>query len=405
MKKVAFLIVVLVCVCFSSCVERLENDGEAQVPDAYFLGGENKVCLSIYTMENTEYLNILRGVIKDSDGTKNKADDIDDTKDVENSENTENVKNSIENIENIAELIPKTSFEDTLPFEDVYVMQDTSYRYCIRYKVKGTYYFSGWSKKVTIPADKGRISPLYIIQGGNDTDPLNIEYSEEGRTITIRTIKESLLPAKDKEYGNQFSDKEERFNENEIEINKNKTKSDEKGFNVGLVLQYAEDENITSRFFSIENLVDTYTVNEDGNTISKYYISATKATNYAMSVLITPDFYGKNIIVDGFIGEQITEFKDKKWTQIVWTRISPVKLYSRYEVKSSLDNGDSDEEEGKPNAKRYRYKLMDFIKIPELNASDNKHDTATTGPRSAGYNFGKDSSHQDLYVRDFSTSK
>lgn len=406
MKKVAFLIVVLVCVCFFSCVERPENDEEMQVPDAYFLDGENKVCLSIFTMENTEYLNILRGVVKESDGAENKADDIDDTNGGENSENAENIKNSIENIENIAELIPKTSFEGTLPFEDVYILQNTSYRYCIRYKVKGVYYFSGWSKKVTVPENKGKTSPLYIIQGGNDIDPLNIEYSEGEGTITIRTIKESLLPEKDSEYGSQFSDREERFNENEIEINKNKTKKDETGFNVGFVLHYAEDENITSRFFSIENLLDTYSINEDGNTISKYYISATKATNYAISMFLTPDFHGKNIIVDGFIGEQITESKDKKWTQIVWTKITPVELYGRHEIKNPINNEDSNEEEGNPNVKFYHYKLMNSIKIPELNVSDNKHDTATTAPRSAEYDSGQDSSHWvDLYVQNFSRFK
>lgn len=285
-------------------MEKPENDGETQVPDVRFLSEGNKISVAVYMMENTEYLNILRGVVKDTgsvnEGAKNvqnsrKTDGVEDFEDSD----AENDNDSIEEIKNIAELIPNKSFEDTMDFQDVYIMGNTTYRYCIRYRVNGVYYFSGWSKKVDVPEGKGMTSPLYIVENENGADSLNIEYNEENGTMTIRTIKDSLLSG-------EFDENTERFNEEEIEVNKY-TEENETEFTVSLVFHYEENENITSRAFSIESLVNEYSM---GGSL-KYYISSTNATNYNISVLVTPDFYGKNVVVDGFIGEQITKFEKK----------------------------------------------------------------------------------------------
>ncbi len=227
---------------------------------------------------------------------------------------------------NIGQVIPKKNQETAFTFEDSLILQNVGYQYRVRYCMDGYYYFSNWSDiKSNNNECKYEDEDDFI----PDVDSCYLQYNSETSSLTLK--------------GNCI---------NAI---------------IGgpaLIFSYKDKETTVSRVFALprkEEIVDT----EDEKILEE-------DTPIDLRSLLTSDFFGKNITLEGFIGEDVVKggpdedgdgnvdnVDNVYYEKVFWT------LPAEIDVKEKVKDKDE-------------YKTVDFIKI-EVETADNGHDYSSEG--------------------------
>ena len=344
MKRSIFPLILIACVFLFSCVENPNSIGEEQTPIVKTEKKDKQISVYVHIVKNMDYLNILRQGVS-----------------------TGKTPVKYGEIENIAQIIPKKSIARSVYFYDKHFSMDYErYQYRIRYRINGSYEFSQWSEAVSVAsvwteADSQPDGLNYITK---NTDTINMAYRDNGK-LTIKEIQKEWLP---ENQGNSFTMSDFHSTSETVYLTKT---TYEDGYNPCLVFSYNDGENKNekiSRVFDISTLVHS---DETG-----YYITPYVAEDYNVSTLVAPDFFSKKVLLEGFIGEKVTDNEDDAYTKIEWTSLSPVCLYEP-KVVNKDDRKKSETEE--PS---YKYEKMDLddetgysiITIKSSNQSDNNHD-------------------------------
>ena len=216
---------------------------------------------------------------------------------------------------NIGQVIPKKNQETAFTFEDALIYKGTDYQYCVRYCMGDYYYFSNWSD-IKSNDDFGFDNESQIKP---DVGSCYLQYNSATSSLTLK--------------------------DGEIDAIKGVP---------ALIFSYKDKETTVSRVFALpiqEEIVDP---------AIKRVLK--EVTVIDLRSLLTADFFSKEITLDGFIGEDVTEGgtdlndPEKKvvyYEKVFWT------LPAAIEVRDA--NG-----------------TVESIKI-DINNADNGHDYSFEG--------------------------
>lgn len=220
---------------------------------------------------------------------------------------------------NVGQVIPKKNQETAFTFEDILICKGVDYQYCVRYCMGDYYYLSNWSD-IRSNADAEFVNESEITP---DIGSCYLQYNSATSSLTLK--------------------------DGEIDAIK--------GF-PALIFSYKDKETTVSRVFAlpIKEGIANKNILEEGTPID-------------LRSLLTSDFFGKNITLDGFIGEAVVEDGpdddgDEEvdivyYEKVFWT------LPAEIDVKEKVKDKDE-------------YKTVDFIKI-EVETADNGHDYSFEG--------------------------
>ena len=213
---------------------------------------------------------------------------------------------------NIGQVIPKKNQETAFTFEDALIYKGTDYQYCVRYCMGDYYYFSNWSDIKSSGSCGHELSFSFEPNVGS----CYLQYNSATSSLTLK--------------------------DGEIDAIKGVP---------ALIFSYKDKETTVSRVFALP------IQEEDPN--EKIL---EEETVIDLRSLLTADFFSKEITLDGFIGEDVTEggtdIKDPEkkvvyYEKVFWT------LPAAIEVRDA--NG-----------------TVEFIKI-DINNADNGHDYSFEG--------------------------
>ena len=213
---------------------------------------------------------------------------------------------------NIGQVIPKKNQETAFTFEDALIYKGTDYQYCVRYCMGDYYYFSNWSDIKSSGSCGQELSFSFEPNVGS----CYLQYNSATSSLTLK--------------------------DGEIDAIKGVP---------ALIFSYKDKETTVSRVFALP------IQEEDPN--EKIL---EEETVIDLRSLLTADFFSKEITLDGFIGEDVTEggtdIKDPEkkvvyYEKVFWT------LPAAIEVRDA--NG-----------------TVEFIKI-DINNADNGHDYSFEG--------------------------
>ena len=230
---------------------------------------------------------------------------------------------------NVGQVIPNKNQETAFTFEDALIYKGTDYQYCVRYCMGDYYYFSNWSDIKSSGSCGKELSFSFEPDVGN----CYLQYNSATSSLMLMGDVDDKIDVK-------------------------------KGV-PALIFSYKDKETTVSRVFALpiqEEIVDT-----DAEKILKV------GTPIDLRSLLTSDFFGKDITLEGFIGEDVVEggpdddgdgkVDNVYYEKVFWTL--PAKIPVEEKVK------DKDE-----------YKTVDFIndfiKI-EVETADNGHDYSSEG--------------------------
>ena len=213
---------------------------------------------------------------------------------------------------NIGQVIPKKNQETAFTFEDALIYKGTDYQYCVRYCMGDYYYFSNWSDIKSSGSCGHELSFSFEPNVGS----CYLQYNSATSSLTLK--------------------------DGEIDAIKGVP---------ALIFSYKDKETTVSRVFALP------IQEEDPN--EKIL---EEETVIDLRSLLTADFFSKEITLDGFIGEDVTEggtdIKDPEkkvvyYEKVFWT------LPAAIEVRNA--NG-----------------TVESIKI-DINNADNGHDYSFEG--------------------------
>ena len=213
---------------------------------------------------------------------------------------------------NIGQVIPKKNQETAFTFEDTLIYKGTDYQYCVRYCMGDYYYFSNWSDIKSSGSCGQELSFSFEPNVGS----CYLQYNSATSSLTLK--------------------------DGEIDAIKGVP---------ALIFSYKDKETTVSRVFALP------IQEEDPN--EKIL---EEETVIDLRSLLTADFFSKEITLDGFIGEDVTEggtdIKDPEkkvvyYEKVFWT------LPAAIEVRDA--NG-----------------TVESIKI-DINNADNGHDYSFEG--------------------------
>ena len=219
---------------------------------------------------------------------------------------------------NIGQVIPKKNQETAFTFEDALIYKGANYQYCVRYCMGDYYYLSNWSD-IKSNDDFGFVNESEITP---DVGSCYLQYNSATSSLML------MGDADDK-----------------IDVKKGVP---------ALIFSYKDKETTVSRVFALpiqEEIVDP---------AIKRILKV--GTPIDLRSLLTADFFSKEITLDGFIGENVTEGgtdlndPEKKvvyYEKVFWT------LPAAIEVRDA--NG-----------------TVESIKI-DINNADNGHDYSFEG--------------------------
>ena len=213
---------------------------------------------------------------------------------------------------NIGQVIPKKNQETAFTFEDALIYKGTDYQYCVRYCMGDYYYFSNWSDIKSSGSCGQELSFSFEPNVGS----CYLQYNSATSSLTLK--------------------------DGEIDAIKGVP---------ALIFSYKDKETTVSRVFALPIQEDIVNKNE-----------LKVGTPIDLRSLLTADFFSKEITLDGFIGEDVTEggtdIKDPEkkvvyYEKVFWT------LPAAIEVRDA--NG-----------------TVESIKI-DINNADNGHDYSFEG--------------------------
>lgn len=216
---------------------------------------------------------------------------------------------------NIGQVIPKKNQETAFTFEDALIYKGANYQYCVRYCMGDYYYLSNWSD-IKSNDDFGFDNESEIKP---DVGSCYLQYNSATSSLML------MGDADDK-----------------IDVKKGVP---------ALIFSYKDKETTVSRVFALPIQEDIVNKNE-----------LKVGTPIDLRSLLTADFFSKEITLDGFIGEDVTEGgtdlndPEKKvvyYEKVFWT------LPAAIEVRDA--NG-----------------TVESIKI-DINNADNGHDYSFEG--------------------------
>lgn len=216
---------------------------------------------------------------------------------------------------NIGQVIPKKNQETAFTFEDALIYKGANYQYCVRYCMGDYYYLSNWSD-IKSNDDFGFVNESEITP---DVGSCYLQYNSATSSLML------MGDADDK-----------------IDVKKGVP---------ALIFSYKDKETTVSRVFALPIQEDIVNKNE-----------LKVGTPIDLRSLLTADFFSKEITLDGFIGEDVTEGgtdlndPEKKvvyYEKVFWT------LPAAIEVRDA--NG-----------------TVESIKI-DINNADNGHDYSFEG--------------------------
>ena len=216
---------------------------------------------------------------------------------------------------NIGQVIPKKNQETAFTFEDALIYKGANYQYCVRYCMGDYYYLSNWSD-IKSNDDFGFVNESEITP---DVGSCYLQYNSATSSLML------MGDADDK-----------------IDVKKGVP---------ALIFSYKDKETTVSRVFALPIQEDIVNKNE-----------LKVGTPIDLRSLLTADFFSKEITLDGFIGEDVTEGgtdlndPEKKvvyYEKVFWT------LPAAIEVRNA--NG-----------------TVESIKI-DINNADNGHDYSFEG--------------------------
>lgn len=216
---------------------------------------------------------------------------------------------------NIGQVIPKKNQETAFTFEDALIYKGANYQYCVRYCMGDYYYLSNWSD-IKSNDDFGFDNESQIKP---DVGSCYLQYNSATSSLML------MGDADDK-----------------IDVKKGVP---------ALIFSYKDKETTVSRVFALPIQEDIVNKNE-----------LKVGTPIDLRSLLTADFFSKEITLDGFIGEDVTEGgtdlndPEKKvvyYEKVFWT------LPAAIEVRDA--NG-----------------TVESIKI-DINNADNGHDYSFEG--------------------------
>ena len=164
---------------------------------------------------------------------------------------------------NVGQVIPKKNQETAFTFEDTLICKGVDYQYCVRYCMGDYYYLSNWSD-IRSNADAKFVNESEITP---DVGSCYLQYNSATSSLML------MGDAGDK-----------------IDVKKGVP---------ALIFSYKDKETTVSRVFAIpiqEEIVDP--------AIKKIL---KEETVIDLRSLLTADFFSKEITLDGFIGEDVTE--------------------------------------------------------------------------------------------------
>ena len=217
---------------------------------------------------------------------------------------------------NIGQVIPKKNQETAFTFEDALIYKGANYQYCVRYCMGDYYYLSNWSD-IKSNDDFGFVNESEITP---DVGSCYLQYNSATSSLML------MGDADDK-----------------IDVKKGVP---------ALIFSYKDKETTVSRVFALPIQEDIVNKNE-----------LKVGTPIDLRSLLTADFFSKEITLDGFIGEDVTEggtdLKDPEkkvvyYEKVFWT------LPAAIEVKDANDG------------------TVESIKI-DINNADNGHDYSFEG--------------------------
>lgn len=227
---------------------------------------------------------------------------------------------------NVGQVIPKKNQETAFTFEDALIYKGTDYQYCVRYCMGDYYYFSNWSD---------------IKNSGSCGHELSVSFEPNVGSCYLQynSATSSLMLVG-----------------GDIDAIKGVP---------ALIFSYKDKETTVSRVFALP--IQEEIKGSDAEKILEV------GTPIDLRSLLTSDFFGKDITLEGFIGEDVVEGGpdddgDEEvdivyYEKVFWTL--PAKIPVEEKVK------DKDE-----------YKTVDFIndfiKI-EVETADNGHDYSSEG--------------------------
>lgn len=217
---------------------------------------------------------------------------------------------------NVGQVIPKKNQETAFTFEDALIYKGTDYQYCVRYCMGDYYYFSNWSDIKNSDSCGHELSVSF------EPDVVSRYLQYDSATSSLKLVGDDIdaligVPA--------------------------------------LIFSYKDKETTVSRVFALpiqEKIVDP--------AIKKIL---KKETVIDLRSLLTADFFSKEITLDGFIGEDVTEGgtdiddPEKKvvyYEKVFWTL--PAAIEVRYANETTVES----------------------IKI-DINNADNGHDYSFEG--------------------------
>lgn len=349
MKRNTFPVILIVCILLFSCTENPTSIGEDQKPFVKTEREDKLISVYVHIVKNIDYLNILRRGVKGKD--------------------------SIEygKIENIAEIIPKRSIKQSAYFFDKHFsIGYERYQYRIRYRIDGKYEFSQWSDEVSIASTWNttdlKPSGLNYIA---EKDAINMAYRDNGK-LMLKEIQTAYLPE-----SSENSDGDGIFKISDFQDTFDSIYLDEETYNDGyvpcLTFSYTNGENKSekvSRVFDIDSLVIKDRDSETGEYLAPYI-----AVEFNIATLVSSDFFNKDVLLEGLIGEKVTNNDNDAYIKIEWTSLTPVCLYERKIATEHKTDGTTDNP-------YYKYEKMavdeetgySIIKIKPSNQTNNNHD-------------------------------
>lgn len=285
--------------CKSSDEEVLEK------PSIRFNEDGNEIIVSIYLRNDTEYLNIFR--VKLENGRLPKIRDK-------------------ENVSNIAQIVPYDKALNAISYLDKYIEKGTKYSYCIRYYNGSIYDYSDWTDW---PVNENAET-----ESQDSIDEENFDDSSEPDG--------QLLPPK----GVVFEEKDLKYNTENCYF-----RYDEKNYKLLVMAGTVEnDEEETEEPETVDlNNNDSKVVIENVDTFDESFDTCLVVTDDKMHTktfrvipankndsgenigfiagdfidlrsTITPDFFDKDITIDGLIYRKFTKNVDgKQYDEFIWS--------------------------------------------------------------------------------------
>ncbi|MBP3561546.1 MAG: hypothetical protein J6J67_03470 [Treponema sp.] len=228
---------------------------------------------------------------------------------------------------NVGQVIPKKNQETAFTFEDTLICKGVDYQYCVRYCMGDYYYLSNWSD-IRSNANAKFVNESEITP---DIVSCHLEYDSATSSLVLE-------------------------GDNNIDALKG---------GPALIFSYKDKETTVSRVFALPIKEDIK--GSDAEKILKV------GTPIDLRSLLTSDFFGKDITLEGFIGEDVVEGGPDDdgdgevdivyYEKVFWT------LPAEIDVKEKVKDKDE-------------YKTVDFIndfiKI-EVETADNGHDYSSEG--------------------------